>query len=362
MSKTYFNAFNESEFYCITFRFYGHQGAPLRATGAVRAACVCVRVKMHSTQNVDKIVKTSHEVGQNRWQSRNVTQFFISPVKLLKVPNVVCVFLVFCLPCSPSLPSRQHALAKTTFPLAFCINSVATAAVAAGTRAGPTGGRKAAREATPKCMLDFWIFGLLLGSFWAFDYLCQIHLTRNLSYILEPRQGETETCLVPRQRQKLSAIKDHRFEDDMVAVVVAVAVHVACRSTQCQQNAHAARASTGPGLPRNNAATEYPSKLPAGPSGALLGSSDQLCSSAALQLTARLTSLWTHFCDPCPCIKYCICTKWICGEQEESERTRGVAGVEYWQGQSCIVGIAWPRLATCQHKTQAGPVPAAYRT
>lgn len=64
MSKTYFNAFNESEFYCITFRFYCHHAGG----GVSSGGSMCV--KMHSSQNVDKIVKTVHGMRTGGHHSR----------------------------------------------------------------------------------------------------------------------------------------------------------------------------------------------------------------------------------------------------------------------------------------------------
>lgn len=125
MSKTYFNAFNESEFYCITFRFYGH------ATGERRWGCgaACVCVKMHSTQNVDKLVKTLHEVGKTGDKAETNRSFSYRKKSHLKC-QMWCVFLGLCPLRFPTLPS----LAKTTFPLAFCINSVCSAELETGVR------------------------------------------------------------------------------------------------------------------------------------------------------------------------------------------------------------------------------------
>lgn len=148
MSKTYFNAFNESEFYCITFRFYGH------ATGERRWGCgaACVCVKMHSTQNVDKLVKTLHEVGKTGDKAETNRSFSYRKKSHLKC-QMWCVFLGLCPLRFPSLPTP--ALAKTTFPLAFCINSVSSAELETGGRrsAGSAGGCGSQMYAR---FLNFW--------------------------------------------------------------------------------------------------------------------------------------------------------------------------------------------------------------
>lgn len=185
MSKTYFNAFNESEFYCITFRFYGH------ATGERRWGCgaACVCVKMHSTQNVDKLVKTLHEVGKTGDKAETNRSFSYRKKSHLKC-QMWCVFLGLCPLRFPSLPtprSGKDISAGILHKFGFQCRTRNRR------REKGWGCRGMQGDAAPKCMLDFWIFGLLssFAGFWAFDYLCQIHLTRNLSYILEPRQGDS---------------------------------------------------------------------------------------------------------------------------------------------------------------------------
>lgn len=146
MSKTYFNAFNESEFYCITFRFYGH------ATGERRWGCgaACVCVKMHSTQNVDKLVKTLHEVGKTGDKAETNRSFSYRKKSHLKC-QMWCVFLGLCPLRFPSLPT----LAKTTFGILHKFRLQCRTRNRSQEAGGGLGMLGMLGNAAPKCMLDF---------------------------------------------------------------------------------------------------------------------------------------------------------------------------------------------------------------
>lgn len=68
------------------------------------AACVCV--KMHSTQNVDKLVKTLHEVGKTGDKAETNRSFSYRKKSHLKC-QMWCVFLGLCPLRFPSLPTPR---------------------------------------------------------------------------------------------------------------------------------------------------------------------------------------------------------------------------------------------------------------
>lgn len=279
MSKTYFNAFNESEFYCITFRFYC-PATPRIDRGrknALNSKCWQDRKKF----------RFCGENRKNRWQSKNTSHRKNGKLAHNK-GHLNCQLWWHFL--GISIPQKKH----------FCIHS------------------NFAGDGSRKYALHFSSWLLPLPN--SFDQKLKLYFGAQPAVKRSATQGPKTRDMFSGTAAATKAFshkgcrtQDARWWMEDSRKRQGNSAHVACRSTQCQQ----IRSANAVPVRRNNDMSfgrTFARRAPRSP-----------LAHAKKKKEKPLRQSILH----------ALNISYMCGG---ARATKWIRGRQYWQGQSCIVG------------------------